>query len=98
MKAEAGVLQPQDKECLKAGGQGSTLLTDFRLPGGPVVRTPCFQCKGHGFDPWSGKFHMTRDADTHTHTHTHTHTILKDFKRECGLTNTLFSDFQSPKL
>ena len=24
------------------------------LPGGPVVTTPCFQCKGHGFDPCSG--------------------------------------------
>ena len=82
MKAEAGVLQPQDKECLKAGGQGSTLLTDFRLPGGPVVRTPCFQCKGHGFDPWSGKFHMTWDAATHTHTHTHTHTQSLKILRE----------------
>ena len=24
------------------------------FPGGPVVRTPCFHCCGHGFDPWSG--------------------------------------------
>ena len=23
------------------------------LPGSPVVRTPCFHCRGHGFDPWS---------------------------------------------
>ena len=22
------------------------------LPGGPVVKTPCFHCLGHGFDPW----------------------------------------------
>ena len=22
--------------------------------GGPVVRTPSFHCRGHGFDPWSG--------------------------------------------
>ena len=21
------------------------------FPGGPVVRTPCFHCRGHGFDP-----------------------------------------------
>ena len=27
-------------------------LWDF--PGGPVVKTLCFQCRGHGFDPWSG--------------------------------------------
>ena len=23
-------------------------------PGGPVVKTPLFHCRGHGFDPWSG--------------------------------------------
>ena len=28
-------------------------LWDF--PGGPVVKTPCFHCRGHGFNPWSGK-------------------------------------------
>ena len=36
-----------------------TELVGFRLfPDGPVVKTPCFQCRGHGFDPWSGKFHV----------------------------------------
>ena len=34
------------------------ILTVLRLmgefPGGPVVRTPRFHCRGHGFDPWSG--------------------------------------------
>ena len=24
------------------------------FPGGPVVKTPCFQCQGHGFDPCLG--------------------------------------------
>ena len=24
------------------------------FPGGPVVKTPCSQCRGHGFNPWSG--------------------------------------------
>ena len=24
------------------------------FPGGAVVRTPRFHCRGHGFDPWSG--------------------------------------------
>ena len=28
------------------------------FPGDLVVKTPCFQCRGHRFDPWSGKFHM----------------------------------------
>ena len=23
-------------------------------PGGPVVKTPHFHCRGHRFDPWSG--------------------------------------------
>ena len=34
------------------------LLLDF--PDGPVVKTPRFYCRGHGFDPWLGKFHMPR--------------------------------------
>lgn len=24
------------------------------LPGDPVVKTLCFQCRGRGFNPWSG--------------------------------------------
>ena len=24
------------------------------IPGGPVVKAPCFQCRGPGFDPWLG--------------------------------------------
>ena len=24
------------------------------FPGGPVVKTPLFQCRGRGFNPWSG--------------------------------------------
>ena len=24
------------------------------FPGGPVAKTPCSQCRGDGFDPWSG--------------------------------------------
>ena len=24
--------------------------------GGPVIKTPCSQCRGHGFDPWSGNY------------------------------------------
>ena len=24
------------------------------FPGGPVVKTPSSQCRGHRFDPWSG--------------------------------------------
>ena len=28
------------------------------FPGGPVVKTLHFHCRGRGFDPWSGKFRM----------------------------------------
>ena len=34
-----------------------TSLGDF--PGGPVVKTPCLQCKGHRFDPWLGNLKVT---------------------------------------
>ena len=27
----------------------------WKFPGSPVVETPCFQCRGHGFDPSSGE-------------------------------------------
>ena len=34
---------------------------DFQIfPSGPVVKTLCFCCKGHKFDPWLGKFHMVQ--------------------------------------
>ena len=32
------------------------VILDF--PGGPVVKTPPFQYRGHGFDSWSMKFCM----------------------------------------
>ena len=32
--------------------QIKTTMRDF--PGGPVVKTPCFHCRGHEFNPWSG--------------------------------------------
>ena len=28
--------------------------TERDFPGGPVVKTPHFQSRGHGFNPWSG--------------------------------------------
>ena len=29
-------------------------LNERDFPGGPVAKTPSSQCKGPGFDPWSG--------------------------------------------
>ena len=37
---------PQFLQLLKVGRKG--------FPGSPGVQTPCFQCREHGFDPWSG--------------------------------------------
>ena len=33
---------------------GHFKIADGDFPCGPVVKTPCSQCRGHGFDPWSG--------------------------------------------
>ena len=32
--------------------KSKSCVWDF--PGGPLVKTPCFQCREHGFDPWLG--------------------------------------------
>ena len=29
-------------------------MESWDFPGTPVVKTLCFSCKGHRFDPWSG--------------------------------------------
>ena len=31
-----------------------TIKKSLDTPEGPVVGTPCSQCRGHGFDLWSG--------------------------------------------
>ena len=36
-------------------------------PGGPVVKTLHFQCRGHGFDPWSGNFGKESACQCRTH-------------------------------
>ena len=37
-------------------GRGAAAIQIYSedLPGGPVVRTLCFHCREHRFDPWSG--------------------------------------------
>ena len=40
------------RENLNGSAVFKPLVEDF--PGGPVVKTLCFHCRGHGFDPWSG--------------------------------------------
>ena len=46
--------------CQNCFAQTLRLLREF--PGSPVVRTPCFHCRGPGFDPWSGKYDPTRNC------------------------------------
>ena len=49
--------RPRHRKC---GGEdkGDVVLTVLTvnkgIPGGPVVKTPHFHCRGRGFDPWSG--------------------------------------------
>ena len=31
-------------------------LLSLVFPGSPVVKTPCFQCRGHGFNPYLGNY------------------------------------------
>jgi hypothetical protein len=38
----------------KQAGEGQRGQEKKDFPGGPVIKTLCFQYKGHGFDPWSG--------------------------------------------
>ena len=39
----------------KLRNRSLTLFTIRDFPGGPVAKTPHSQCRGLGFDPWSGK-------------------------------------------
>ena len=47
-----------DNSTLIDGDFNTPLLVMYRItwesPGGPVVRTPHFHCRGHRLDPWSG--------------------------------------------
>ena len=36
-------------------GPTSNKIQPWDFPGGPVVKTPSFHCKGRGFDPWLGE-------------------------------------------
>ena len=41
--------------CLDADLPEHLLVLQWQdCPGDPLVKIPCFQCRGHGSDPWSG--------------------------------------------
>ena len=50
-----------DSEYMYPNSNTGTLVNDFPLkniwdfPGGEVIRTSWFHCRGHEFDPWSGE-------------------------------------------
>ena len=45
------------------------------FPGGPVVKTLCFRCRGTGSIPGQGTEIPQTVQDTHTHTHTNVYYI-----------------------
>ena len=38
----------------KVGERRQSKQRSRDVPGGPLVKTPCIQCRGPGFNPWSG--------------------------------------------
>ena len=42
----------QGIQCLSSTWESKQKGGQWKFPGGPVVKTPCFQRKGPGFDPW----------------------------------------------
>ena len=51
-KREGQCIQDQTTSGAHRNWRHKTNIKDF--PGSQVVKTPCFQCRGRGFNPWSG--------------------------------------------
>lgn len=51
------------------------------FPGGPVVKTLCFHCRGTGSIPGQGTKIPHTVQDTHTHTHMHTNIYYIQIKK-----------------
>ena len=51
-KQLAGRLSNNIKHLIQTYTMNISLTRDF--PGGPMVKTPCFQCRGCRFNPWWG--------------------------------------------
>ena len=49
-------LANKEKESCQREGPGVRMQGPGHSPGGPVVKTRCFQRRGHRFDPWSGDY------------------------------------------
>ena len=43
------------KNALRVKRETKIRTVSWNLPGGPVVKTLCFHCREHKFDPWSGE-------------------------------------------
>ena len=52
---EGAALGPSGQPWVRSILKFPLLWCDTRdFPGGPVIKTPTFHCRGHRFDPWSG--------------------------------------------
>ena len=52
----------------RSSGLNTSIKEDPQdFPDGPVVMTPSFHCRGHGFDPWLGKFHVPQGGFSLNH-------------------------------
>ena len=38
------------------------MVFSWDFPSGPVVKTPCFQSRGCGFDPWLGNYKIKKSV------------------------------------
>ena len=47
-------INKKDVHSLIEGNRDTNYSDLLGLPDGPVVKAPCFYCRGHGFNPWSG--------------------------------------------
>ena len=58
---------------------GNCLQEDrsWAFPGGPVVRTPHFHCRGHGFNPWLGTWDSASHSQSKKKKKNHSREVLK---------------------
>ena len=54
------------------------------FPGDPVAKTPCSQCRGHGFDPWSEN-QIPHEAAKCSHVATEYPACCSEDRRSCML-------------
>ena len=51
-----GILYYNRAKCYNWRKLSKEYMKSWVFPGGPVAKLLCFQCRGPGFDPWSGNW------------------------------------------